>query len=122
MKNQVARPAGIFALVLLLCVVSSAQGADTKKHKALRATGKITVFLVKTTAKATFEAAKFTGKYVVGPAVKEVIVPLAKAAPSVTKKLVKITANGINKAADAISHRGNDEDNADPPGPKTSDH
>ena len=67
------------------------------------------MFVAKATAKAAYEMAKFAGKHVVVPAVKNVAVPLAKAAPPLAEKAAKLTAKGVKNAVKALS-RDRDED------------
>ena len=94
MKKHRPAASALVVFLLLFCGSVTAQETESKKKKVLRITGKAAVFLAKTTAKAAFETAKFTGKYIVSPAFKNVAVPLAKAAPSVAKTTVKLAARG----------------------------
>ena len=101
----------VAALLLLFCLTSSAQSSESKTKKTVRVVGKISVFLIKTTAKAAFETAKFAGKHIIVPAVRDVGVPIAKAAPTLAKNAVKLTAKGIKKGMEAV--QGDDDDEPD---------
>jgi hypothetical protein len=103
MRKRVSRSAAIAALLLLFCLPSFAQSSESKTKKTFRAAGKISGFLIKTTAKAAFETAKFAGKHIIVPAVRDVGVPIAKAAPTLAKNAVKLTAKGIKKGFEVLT-------------------
>ena len=111
MKSNLVKSWAIFALLILYCGIASAQDPESKKRKLVKITGSVSVVVAKATAKAVYESVKFAGKHVVVPAVKNVGVPIAKAAPGIAKAAAKLTAKGIKNGIDALSDNDNDVDN-----------
>ena len=113
MNNTFLRLA--FTCVLAAAFHGWAFGQDdaSRKRKALRLTGKISLVMAKATAKATYETVKFTGKHIVVPTFKNVVVPAAKATPPIASKAVKLAAKGIKNGLKAVTDpEAEDDDDA----------
>jgi hypothetical protein len=118
MKN-LTRSLNLCAILFVFCTFAYPQQNESETRKALRITGKVTTVLAKATARAAFETAKFAGKHVIVPAVKNVGVPMAKAAPPLMVKAAKLSAKGIRKGVKLMS-RDHDEDKTTDPDPNGS--
>lgn len=88
----------LLALTITVSAQKKAVAADPDEQSvvetALDLTGKATVIVVGTAAKAAWKTTKFTAVEVGKPAVKAL---LLKAAPKVTMFFVKLTGKGIQK-------------------------
>ncbi len=113
----------LLAVVLGVCTLAFAASAngqqqESKKKKALQFTGKAAIVVVKTTAKVSWKLAKLTGKHIIVPTAKNVVVPMAKATPPVAKAAAKLAGKGIKNGVNGISklvRRDTKDDDRDRP-------
>jgi hypothetical protein len=120
MRNIILRVAVACSITLAINISVHAQANESKKRKALRITGKVSLVVTKAATKAALETVKFTGKHVIVPAFKHVVVPAAKAAPPLTVKAAKLAARGIKHGVKALRNDAEEDEDRNTAGTKSA--
>jgi hypothetical protein len=103
MKKPIVHAVVLSVFAVIFVVTGFGQQKESKTKKAFRITGKVTVAVVRSTARITYETAKLAGEFVVVPAAKNIVVPLAKAVPPAAKAGATLAGKGIKNGAKGIA-------------------